>query len=82
MNGKWERSPKHTVIVDPLNGEPFLQVADVQESEIAPFVESLRRCPKTGLHNPFKVRERRGAGGRAPEGCTTGLATERDTEVS
>lgn len=26
--------------------------------EIGPFVESLKACPKTGLHNPFKNKER------------------------
>jgi 1-pyrroline-5-carboxylate dehydrogenase len=43
-------------IVDPLNGQPFLQVPDTREHE--GFVQSLRRCPKTGLHNPLKNPER------------------------
>jgi 1-pyrroline-5-carboxylate dehydrogenase len=43
-------------IVDPLNGELFLQVPDT--GDFARFVSSLRRCPKTGLHNPLKNPER------------------------
>ena len=43
-------------IVDPLNGQPILQVPDTREHE--GFVQSLRRCPKTGLHNPLKNPER------------------------
>lgn len=52
LAGQW-LSPKsqRDDIVDPLNGQQFLAVPDTQD--IAPFVASLRRCPKSGLHNPF-----------------------------
>ncbi|HET6630085.1 MAG TPA: aldehyde dehydrogenase family protein [Woeseiaceae bacterium] len=43
-------------IVDPMNGEPFLEVPDTQDH--APFIDSIRRCPCTGLHNPLKNPER------------------------
>ena len=26
--------------------------------DIEPFIESLKSCPKSGLHNPFKNKER------------------------
>jgi len=26
--------------------------------EAAPFIDALRECPKSGLHNPFKNKER------------------------
>ncbi|XP_021733794.1 probable aldehyde dehydrogenase [Chenopodium quinoa] len=58
VNGKWFESPSWNTIVDPLNGEPFIKVAEVGESNIKPFVDSLSRCPKHGLHNPFKDPER------------------------
>jgi hypothetical protein len=45
-------------IVDPLNGEPFIKVAETQLHEIEPFVKSLRMVPKSGLHNPLKNPER------------------------
>ena len=43
-------------IVDPLNGQAFLRVPDT--AEFGPFIESLRRCPRTGLHNPLKHPQR------------------------
>ncbi|HEX2139178.1 MAG TPA: aldehyde dehydrogenase family protein, partial [Woeseiaceae bacterium] len=43
-------------IVDPLNGEPFLRVPDTADHQ--PFIDSIRRCPCTGLHNPLKNPER------------------------
>ncbi|KAF4403535.1 hypothetical protein G4B88_002388 [Cannabis sativa] len=56
--GKWTGSPSWNTIVDPLNGEPFIKVAEIDEKGIQPFVESLSKCPKHGLHNPFKDPER------------------------
>ncbi|KNA23795.1 hypothetical protein SOVF_021270 [Spinacia oleracea] len=58
VNGKWVKSPNWNTIVDPLNGEPFIKVSEIDESSIKPFVDSLSRCPKHGLHNPFKDPER------------------------
>ncbi|KAF8390248.1 hypothetical protein HHK36_024773 [Tetracentron sinense] len=58
VQGSWTASSNWCTIVDPLNGEPFIKVADVDETGIKPFVESLSNCPKHGLHNPFKDQER------------------------
>lgn len=58
VQGKWTGSSKWSMLLDPLNGEPFIKIADVGEKEIQPFVESLSKCPKHGLHNPFKSPER------------------------
>lgn len=58
VQGKWTRYSQWNTIVDPLNGEPFIKVSEVKENEIRPFVESLSKCPKHGLHNPFKTPER------------------------
>lgn len=58
VQGKWVGSSSWNTVVDPLNGEPFIKVAEVDKSEIKPFVDSLSRCPKHGLHNPFKSPER------------------------
>ncbi|XP_054806746.1 delta-1-pyrroline-5-carboxylate dehydrogenase 12A1, mitochondrial isoform X2 [Prosopis cineraria] len=58
VQGKWIGASKWNTIVDPLNGEPFIKVADVDEMSIQPFVQSLSSCPKHGLHNPFKEPER------------------------
>ncbi|KAF6168407.1 hypothetical protein GIB67_004959 [Kingdonia uniflora] len=58
VQGTWKSSSKWNTIVDPLNGEPFIKVAEVDETGVKPFVESLSKCPKSGLHNPFKSPER------------------------
>ncbi|GAB4860715.1 Mitochondrial fission 1 protein [Ancistrocladus abbreviatus] len=58
VQGKWVGSSRWNTLADPLNGEPFIKVAEVDEAGIQPFVESLSGCPKHGLHNPFKAPER------------------------
>jgi 1-pyrroline-5-carboxylate dehydrogenase len=57
LSGKWESAPDiRQDIVDPMNGKRFLDIPDTRE--LAPFLDSIRSCPKTGLHNPFKNTER------------------------
>ncbi|KAG2679182.1 hypothetical protein I3760_11G039300 [Carya illinoinensis] len=58
VQGKWKGSSSWNTLLDPLNGEPFIKVAEVDEAGIQPYVESLSKCPKHGLHNPFKEPER------------------------
>ncbi|QHO51658.1 Delta-1-pyrroline-5-carboxylate dehydrogenase 12A1 [Arachis hypogaea] len=58
VQGKWVGASKWNTIVDPLNGDPFIKVGEVDETGLQPFVESLASCPKHGLHNPFKAPER------------------------
>ncbi|KAJ4771558.1 aldehyde dehydrogenase 12A1 [Rhynchospora pubera] len=58
VQGSWKSSASWTWIVDPLNGEKFTKIAEIQESELQPFVSSLSSCPKYGLHNPLRAQER------------------------
>eukprot|EP00771_Trimastix_marina_P003995 gnl/Trimastix_PCT/72.p2 GENE.gnl/Trimastix_PCT/72~~gnl/Trimastix_PCT/72.p2 ORF type:complete len:527 (+),score=163.84 gnl/Trimastix_PCT/72:2419-3999(+) len=58
VNGEWMLPRASTDIVDPLNGEAFIKMPNTQVDELAPFVASLKSCPKSGLHNPFKNPER------------------------
>ncbi|KAI3766813.1 hypothetical protein L2E82_16887 [Cichorium intybus] len=58
VQGKWMTGSNWNTILDPLNGESFIKVSEVDENGIKPFVESLTKCPKHGLHNPFKSPER------------------------
>ncbi|XP_052292321.1 delta-1-pyrroline-5-carboxylate dehydrogenase 12A1, mitochondrial isoform X5 [Citrus sinensis] len=58
VKGKWTGSSNWSTLLDPLNGEQFIRIAEVGEKEIQPYVESLSKCPKHGLHNPFKSPER------------------------
>ena len=37
MQGKWTGSSKWNTLVDPLNGEPFIKIAEVDENEIQVF---------------------------------------------
>ena len=76
--GKWVSESKFLDnIVDPINGEHFLKVPDTQN--VAPFIEGLRSCPKTGLHNPFKNTERYPALGRV---CARASAMLAEPEVA
>ena len=43
-------------IVDPMNGETFLQIPDTRDLE--PFIKGLESCPKSGLHNPLRNNDR------------------------
>lgn len=58
VQGNWIKASSWNTILDPLNGEAFIKVAEVQEPELQPFLESMIKCPKHGLHNPFKAPER------------------------
>ena len=58
VNGKWVEAKKYREVVDPVSGEPFIQMPDTSEEELAPFIESLAKCPKYGLHNPLRNVER------------------------
>jgi 1-pyrroline-5-carboxylate dehydrogenase len=58
VRGEWIKSAENEQIIDPLNGDVFLNMPATKLSEIDPFVESLIDCPKHGLHNPLKNVER------------------------
>jgi 1-pyrroline-5-carboxylate dehydrogenase len=56
VGGEWVSESKVMGVVDPMNGERFIEMPDTQD--IAPFVAGLKSCPKSGLHNPLKNVER------------------------
>ena len=57
LNGEWTDGDRwRDDLPDPLNGDAFLRVPDT--GDFGPFVERLRRCPNTGLHNPWKNPQR------------------------
>jgi 1-pyrroline-5-carboxylate dehydrogenase len=45
-------------VIDPMNGNAMVDVNEVQEDSLHHYVNSLNKCPKSGLHNPFKLPER------------------------
>lgn len=58
VGGKWVSTKKYMDIIDPMNGEPFLRMPLTQGEELEAFVQSLKACPKSGLHNMYKKPER------------------------
>lgn len=41
-----------------MNGEKFIEMPNTDQEELKEFADSLRKVPKTGLHNPIKNVER------------------------
>ncbi len=75
VNGQWADVPNYRDdIVDPMNGEHFLRVPDTQD--MAPFIEGLESCPKSGLHNPLKNNDRYVHLGRVCADAAALLATQ------
>jgi len=57
VGGEWSSADKYRDdIVDPLNGGAFVNIPDT--TDIEPFLQGLRSCPKSGLHNPLKNTDR------------------------
>lgn len=61
VGGRWTSQTANTMeIPHPLNKDapPIFTIPNTQASELGPFFESLRKVPKSGLHNPLKNPER------------------------
>jgi 1-pyrroline-5-carboxylate dehydrogenase len=57
VGGAWHDSDAgYEDIIDPLNGDAFLQVPATRNHE--PFIAGLKSCPKSGMHNPLKDPDR------------------------
>lgn len=41
-----------------MTGKGMITLPDTQPDEAGPFIDSLKACPKYGLHNPFHNKER------------------------
>ncbi len=58
VDGAWQGTAKCEIIPNPIGGEPLCQVAETEGAEFDPFADHLKRCPKSGLHNPLKNQPR------------------------
>lgn len=58
LDGKWVSSKQKATLVDPLTGSPLLIRPETKSDELEPFLASMRRTKKHGLHNPLKNPER------------------------
>lgn len=54
--GKWVKAKAAMTIPHPLDkdAQPIFTIPDTQVDELGPFFESLRKVPKSGVHNPLK----------------------------
>ncbi len=57
LNG-WPACLRAVSFFIPLAGEAFIQMPRTSVAELDPFVASLKRVPKSGLHNAYKNPER------------------------
>lgn len=61
VGGKWTSNNQNNKILEiphPMDRDAFPIFTIPDTTDVAPFVTSLRQCPKTGLHNPLKNPER------------------------
>jgi len=58
VDGQWKDTKEYTWVIDPMNGEKIIQMPKTNEAELDEFATSMNKCPKTGLHNPYKNIER------------------------
>uniref|UniRef100_A0A7S2HZA5 Aldehyde dehydrogenase domain-containing protein n=1 Tax=Helicotheca tamesis TaxID=374047 RepID=A0A7S2HZA5_9STRA len=63
VSGSWQEKDaisKTISIPDPIDKSsfPICTVPDTQVSDLTPFIESMKKVPKSGLHNPLKNVER------------------------
>ena len=58
LDGNWVDTKEHTIVPDPMNGEPFVEIPKADMNDLKQFAASMNSCPKSGRHNPFKNPER------------------------
>jgi len=59
-NGEWTDTKEWEDLIDPMTGKVMGKMPNPKQSndELKPFIDSLKSCPKSGLHNPLKKPER------------------------
>ena len=78
IDGKWSKTNKYDTILNVLTGEINYRVPNTCSSELMPFINSINKIPKSGLHNSFKNPERYQMLG---EVCFKTAHTLHDSEV-
>lgn len=57
VGGQWvDGDGQYYDLIDPMNGDVF--VREPLTGDHTPFIEGLKRCPKSGMHNPLKNPDR------------------------
>lgn len=58
INGEWRSTLKYEEFPDPLRGGKMIDAPLTDKNEMNDIINSLKLCPRSGLHNPFKNVER------------------------
>jgi len=58
VGGEWKGTENYLTLPDPMTGKPMLSIPDTSMVEAEEFIQSMKDVSKTGLHNPFKNKER------------------------
>jgi 1-pyrroline-5-carboxylate dehydrogenase len=60
VGGQWTHAAQRMEIIHPLDRDahPIFTISDTSVEELTPFVESLRKVSKSGVHNPLKNPDR------------------------
>jgi 1-pyrroline-5-carboxylate dehydrogenase len=58
LAGSWTTTKDTEEVLDPLNGDAIMRVPLTSVGELPAFVNSMRTCSKSGLHNPLKNVDR------------------------
>lgn len=60
VGGKWTKAKDVMTIPHPMDKamHPIFTIPDTQVSELGPFLESMQKVPKSGVHNPLKNPDR------------------------
>ena len=57
VGGRWlDGNGEYDDVIDPMNGDDFIR--EPRTTDFGPFIDGLRSCPKSGLHNPLKNPDR------------------------
>jgi 1-pyrroline-5-carboxylate dehydrogenase len=58
VGGDWVETKSYATLLHPCTGAPLLEYPDTQLDELDPFLDGLKSCLKSGLHNPLRNVER------------------------
>jgi len=58
ISGQWQGTANYHDLPDPMTGNTLIKVPATSLEEVEPIIENCKAVPKSGLHNPFKNKER------------------------
>mmetsp|Transcript_21230 Transcript_21230/g.59302 ORF Transcript_21230/g.59302 Transcript_21230/m.59302 type:complete len:346 (-) Transcript_21230:11-1048(-) len=58
VGGRWFEAERTMELPDPLHGGTMMRVPHTAAHEVGEYIERMKNCPRSGLHNPIKNPER------------------------